>query len=401
MLKDGLSRSKVTSDEASEQLSMADQLMQYVHSLSNGHAVATTNGVLSRECNSAEAAQVLSDYHKSRPKLRDFTLQTEVPRMDFMVIVSDGNFLTSAEHIQSHFGEKKDINDDEAEELLLRSSNQSILADSMNAISGEGRIVNPNLQAVAVARKCQFTIDLRTNTWRKKKTLQVLCELDVSVPTKEHELLKIATVKLQVLYSPAQSTSPAPALSSKILYCAPCIDLAQDMHKILQAAEMLESGGHYQQQEEDTCIGIVSTQPRFLPNVATTNDSPKKALESIKGQVSSFFNTCNMIDNNNGKKQKGSERVPVPTLTLATGGRTRSGTYAPIRFSSAEPPRSKTAKISRQEIGDWLTEDALLEHLIIEQQIALAQFRKAQARPTLTTTCIARPTMVTRIPSAA
>jgi hypothetical protein len=164
-------------------------------------------------------ASELCTYYATRPGLRKYTLGVELDRMDYQLIVPATNnnkgcvSITSKEKIRQFFnvdihGEKLDntsIDDDvgvvSTVELLLRSANQSLLADMLVALtcpeemmdgvddernikmrsSNDGLILSgPTLCMTSVAEKCCFKIDLLSGV------VETICLLAISIPYNHH-----------------------------------------------------------------------------------------------------------------------------------------------------------------------------------------------------------------------
>ena len=160
-------------------------------------------------------ASELCTYYATRPGLRKYTLGVELDRMDYELIVPATNnikgcvSITSKEKIRQYFnvdihGERLDntsIDDDvgvvSTVELLIRSANQSLLADMLVALtcpeemvdgeenernikmrsSNDGLILSgPTLCMTSVAEKCRFKIDLLSGV------VETVCLLAISIP---------------------------------------------------------------------------------------------------------------------------------------------------------------------------------------------------------------------------
>lgn len=164
-------------------------------------------------------ASELCTYYATRPGLRKYTLGVELDRMDYELIVPVTNnnkgcvSITSKEKIRQYFnvdihGERLDhtfIDDDvgvvSTVELLIRSANQSLLADMLVALtcpeemmdgeddernikmrsSNNGLILSgPTLCMTSVAEKCCFKIELLSGF------VETICLLAISIPCNHH-----------------------------------------------------------------------------------------------------------------------------------------------------------------------------------------------------------------------
>jgi len=164
------------------------------------------------EGSSKSAASDLRTYYATRPGLKKYTLGVELTRMDYNLILPNGKVINNDKDvIRSYFGvsstgERLDGGDDEEEEsaevsieeLLVRSANQSLLADMLVALTGSedndsslggGLILSgPTLCMTSVAESCQFKIDLSCDV------VEAVCLLAISVPF--HDDAAIAQAKM-------------------------------------------------------------------------------------------------------------------------------------------------------------------------------------------------------------
>jgi len=155
---------------------------------------------------SSSAASDLKTYYATRPGLRKYTLGMELDRMDYELILGNGKSTKDKDVIRSYFGVGEDgerMHNAEGsgegdgieeaateEELLIRSANQSLLADMLVALTGSeedvialanskdaGLILSgPTLCMTSVAESCHFTVDLQCGK------VEAVCLLAISVP---------------------------------------------------------------------------------------------------------------------------------------------------------------------------------------------------------------------------
>ncbi len=198
--------------------------------------------------------------------------------MEYQIMVSDELILVDAAEIQHHF--KLHPIDNLVDDMLLRASNQSLLADVFPILTideheheheheheyenqyehehdlGEScGIIRSQFLATAVATKCRFVLDMRDE---HQRTTQVECTLVVSVPYPQeyHHIetgltsnnnnsnsdsnknkLDIASVRLMVQFSPEPS---APFVKYHLVSINPMLDVDRDREKIHAAAKALE-----------------------------------------------------------------------------------------------------------------------------------------------------------------
>ena len=61
------------------------------------------------------------------------------------------------------------------------------------------------------------TIDLRPDTWRRRKHVEATCDFDVCVPSSTEKKLHLASVKLSLFFSPS-SPNKEPLLRYRVLH---------------------------------------------------------------------------------------------------------------------------------------------------------------------------------------
>lgn len=171
---------------------MYKDLIEYLEMLSQRRTlVRSVNEALDMEFNaSPTVADDMIDYYKSRPELKEFTLKSELPRMDYEILVIDEESgedkkLLSTDEIRAYFSslEEEEGDLDEEIEIILRAANQSLLADPLSLLTGEGegKLVHfGSFHSTLIATVCSFQLDLRREGERRVK---VNCELAVCVPS--------------------------------------------------------------------------------------------------------------------------------------------------------------------------------------------------------------------------
>ncbi|KAL3800887.1 hypothetical protein ACHAW5_002038 [Stephanodiscus triporus] len=209
-----------------EQRMIHRALSAYVASLRDSDLISRLHRRLRDSSSSADAAAAdLRAYYASRPGLRKYTLGVELDRMDYELVLRDGTVVRDdVDAVREHFGAGEDgerrrkggigkgtkAEEEEeggavtTEEVLVRSANQSLLADMLVALTcpeedflsreddGEGAegveeedvvvrgtglvLSGPVLCMTSLAETCKFRIDLRCGV------VEALCSLAVSVP---------------------------------------------------------------------------------------------------------------------------------------------------------------------------------------------------------------------------
>ena len=165
----------------------------------------------------------LIEYYRSHAELKEFTLKSELPRMDYEVLVADaktkeGKKLVTPEEIRDYF---EGTNIDEESELCIRSANQSLLADPLSMLTGDGsgKIVHSgSFYSTVIANSCTFKIDLRHEGERRVK---IYCELAICVPSGDESTedieeanatsstLELARANLVIQFGPSALATPS------------------------------------------------------------------------------------------------------------------------------------------------------------------------------------------------
>ncbi|KAL7533800.1 hypothetical protein ACHAWF_004624 [Thalassiosira exigua] len=193
-----------------------------------GSLVASINQALDLEFNAnPNVADDMIEYYRKRPELKEFTLKSELPRMDYEILVVNGGKdtkLTAVDEIRSYFAALSE--NDEEMEIILRAANQSLLADPIAMMTGEGlgKLVHSgSFHSTVIATMCTFKLDLRREGERR---IKVLCELAVCVPSgvdtlatetsdaddkedKAGATLELARANLIIQFSPSPTSTPS------------------------------------------------------------------------------------------------------------------------------------------------------------------------------------------------
>jgi hypothetical protein len=178
---------------AAKSLQLRQELEQYVSSLH--HMLSSINAVLEYEHNTQAKAEELIDYYSNRPALAEYTRSKELPRMEYQVVLPYGQGVET---------DKKQIlamNLLTDESLVARASNQSLLADLLQVLTGRDMLVRPQYLSVCVAQHCKFTIHLE----EYDNVVDCQSKLYLSLPT-ETGRLDVAEVLVSVVFAPDQGT---------------------------------------------------------------------------------------------------------------------------------------------------------------------------------------------------
>jgi hypothetical protein len=157
---------------------------------------SSVNAVLQYEYSTEEKAAELYQYYAERPGLVAYTVERELPRMEYTVVVM-ADAATRLEQLPNVMVTDKTeiatiIRSLDTTTLLGRCANQSLLADLLQAISGHDLMVRPQYLASAVARTCRFRLDYVNGS------VQADATLELSLPT-ENGRWKVAELDVRVV----------------------------------------------------------------------------------------------------------------------------------------------------------------------------------------------------------
>jgi len=178
-------------------------LCEYMDNLHSPSLVQSINECFHNRINTSVAASELVKYYTSRPNLRSYTLETELPRMQYTVYPEDGSPpLTHTEDIRSRYS--NNINDDT--DLLWRAANQSLLADAISTLTYglHPPLFRTDLLITALAQKCHFTLTFENNNHNNANAgvhhLTCTCDLVLQFPE-----IELARVSLHIFFAPSRN----------------------------------------------------------------------------------------------------------------------------------------------------------------------------------------------------
>eukprot|EP00978_Attheya_sp_CCMP212_P045404 scaffold344983_cov56-Attheya_sp.AAC.1 len=151
---------------------LVDQLKGYLTSLDA--RVEATNVALDQLSGDEDATRELLDYYNSRPKLWDYTLDTELPRLDYCLVhATTGERISDKTRIRQLLltikyqedaarsnnnnnnndptnNSRKEEKDKSHHHILVRAANQSLLADAIRVLSDETNTNNGPSSSLAL-----------------------------------------------------------------------------------------------------------------------------------------------------------------------------------------------------------------------------------------------------------
>uniref|UniRef100_A0A7S1ZHR8 Uncharacterized protein n=1 Tax=Trieres chinensis TaxID=1514140 RepID=A0A7S1ZHR8_TRICV len=228
----------------SEQGQVAKELASYVSSLhSSSSRICSARDILEEEFSTPEKANAACVYYQNRPNLKKQTLEKDVPRMNYEFSLGDGNILSNPKDIQSYFLRTDDHEGEEADELILRAANQSLLADLVLVLS-RAKVVDQRFQASVVASDCRFLVDLNSGADQtNRKFVRAKCDLSICVPGGEgRDRLTLASLQVGVYFSPPNKGCSEAILRYRILGVKRFLDPHRDLVLIQRAVKSLVPG---------------------------------------------------------------------------------------------------------------------------------------------------------------
>ncbi len=159
------------------------------------------NKILAEEYSTPDHARRLVHYYQQRPHLASFTLEKELERMKYQVSLEgdDNTVLTDAMEIADYFQEQHppsacQSNDNDRNQDLICSANQSLLADFLHALTGPNRLIKPQHSTSCSATQCQFQLNM------KPSNVSVTCHADfeMSIPFQADTSCNSTTLRLVI-----------------------------------------------------------------------------------------------------------------------------------------------------------------------------------------------------------
>lgn len=159
--------------------------------------------------NNDSALHDLTAYYQAKPALYEYTLQKELPRMKYRVVMRSPTSekatisLDSIEEIRTVFlSNKRKYQQQPLVDLLWRAANQSLLADALSILTSPTGVVRPQFFSTAVAHQVSFLVDLVQGFINCDATLNVSIPSGSAISA-EASRVTIAEVRLNIIYSPA------------------------------------------------------------------------------------------------------------------------------------------------------------------------------------------------------
>eukprot|EP00956_Cyclotella_meneghiniana_P021276 scaffold38562_cov64-Cyclotella_meneghiniana.AAC.3 len=161
------------------QLKIFNLLQRYLTNISSPHFLPHLHSKM-HSSDMHTQSRNLREYYATRPGLKQYTLGVEMDRMDYTLVTHDGRRVLDKKEIRDYFTSSPGIVVEEeqptVDEVLIRSANQSLLADALILLTGsEDALLNdefinneemclilsgPLLCMTSIAETCKFVVDL-------------------------------------------------------------------------------------------------------------------------------------------------------------------------------------------------------------------------------------------------
>jgi len=162
------------------------------------HIKQSINAILQFEYNQPEKAYELLEYYNQRPELTQYTIEKELPRMDYTIVTEEGQVLEDKAEIAHYFATTRS--------LATRCANQSLLADILQVCTGPDLLIRPQYHATAMAQSCRFRVDCASGMVQADAQLQLRlpvswtladCHVHVVFGTMETPMIEFRVVDVQ------------------------------------------------------------------------------------------------------------------------------------------------------------------------------------------------------------
>ena len=175
-------------------------------------------------------------YAMGHPELARYTIELELPRMQYTVIApTTGERLTAPAEIRGLFEGGRDATAGAAA-LVWRLANQSLLADLLLPLQVW---MDVDLSIAVHARSCQFTVDLRPN----QLSVHALAGLSLQTMAAGDEPLELATSEASVRVSWAERRVEQTVEKPRLCKCVVFEEQLHEVAAALAASGALQEGG--------------------------------------------------------------------------------------------------------------------------------------------------------------
>ena len=183
------------------------ELIAYIESLMI--MLPSINAVFESEHNHPGKAHELLHYYTERPQLRAYTIEKELPRMDYQVLLDhEGNNepieIDNKQEIEQMFKLQPEL------DMLVRCANQSLLADVLQVMTDADGMVRPQYMATCLAESCRFV--LRCRPGNSGGLIDCTTQLVLSLPEPSGNRYPVANVTCHILLGIPARPDQAPMI---------------------------------------------------------------------------------------------------------------------------------------------------------------------------------------------
>jgi hypothetical protein len=202
-------------DEVEGNTNLREEIRSFEEALRSESFMKEVDTSIQNQLSSAD----LINYYRSRPELKEYTIEKELHRMKYTLYTHDGKKITEADQIANYAKEMQGNSISETHELLWRAANQSIFGDLITSLTSEAGMVRPQIGTATFVDDCSIVIDLG----RDKPNLRAECFLNLSIPGAEGKRLSMGGVLVAVYFCPDLDL-----LKAKVLHVSPSPRLSED-----------------------------------------------------------------------------------------------------------------------------------------------------------------------------
>jgi hypothetical protein len=319
------------------------ELRSYMIFFTDPFLTEKINNVFQAHYNNPQVALQLCQYYYARTNLKSYTIKAELNRMNYTLILDHDTVLTSNDDIENWYfhtllpllsDDNKNPNEYLVHDMLMRCSNQSLLADVLEALTTDdiqskckAPLIRHRFQASPLAKKCRFVVDLRDPNDEASilgRHVQVDVTLVISIPTMQNspnDRLDLASIRILIEFSPEPN---APRLSYSAVSIDPLLDVDSDIdsQKLhLAAMTINDHFALFTETTNDDDHSMSNSRDIFRDNFVKTHAGLTSALREID-------NATNVSGKLNYLK---SLTASLPTLSAAASeivtAATTSGTF--------------------------------------------------------------------------
>ena len=246
------------------------KLQDYVRNLPQ--LVTSLNAVLEQEFNTPTQAMHLVDYYQARPLLMAYTIDTEVPRMDYQVTTTDGTTLNNKQDITTYLQSQPNNS------ILIRAANQSLLADVLTVLTGD--VIVPQFLATTLCTSCRFVLD--------PLSVHVNCKMSLSLPDKNGTRMNVAEILVTISFDPGEVS---------IIYQIKQINpVLTDMNALKGTAMFLsEMDSHFfEQQQQQQTSSADAVRDNFLKQLSITQQMAQQTSTGLSSALRQIDRVANV-----------------------------------------------------------------------------------------------------------